>query len=203
MTEPSKSKPLIRPADPGDAQALSRLVRDLLLYEREIADSRNFINPWAATESEILKQLASPEMQFFIAEANGNLVGYLRAVIAGREAPKAPGFRKVVEKLARWFYYKVLGKPRPALTIESGYIAGVYVVPEMRREGIARELVEAAENWFKAVGLGASELHVLFRNEAGRKLWEELGYQPLTLGMRKRIGPQPDARLPESGNPKP
>ena len=50
-----------------------------------------------------------------------------------------------------------------------------------------RALAEAAETWFSEQGLKNSELHVLFNNEAARQMWEELGYEPLALGMRKKL----------------
>ena len=48
-------------------------------------------------------------------------------------------------------------------------------------------LVTAAEEWFRAQGLAISELHVLYANESGRQFWEEAGYQPLAMGMRKKL----------------
>jgi GNAT superfamily N-acetyltransferase len=73
------------------------------------------------------------------------------------------------------------------MQVESGYIAGTFVTVEARQLGIGRALATAAETWFSEQGLKNSELHVLFQNEAARRMWEELGYEPLALGMRKKL----------------
>ena len=78
-------------------------------------------------------------------------------------------------------------RPRPTVQILSGYIAGVYVAATARNRGIGRMLALAAEAWFSEQGLKNSELHVLYHNETARRMWEELGYEPLALGMRKKL----------------
>jgi ribosomal protein S18 acetylase RimI-like enzyme len=87
--------------------------------------------------------------------------------------------------LVRRAFNFVLQRPRPNVAMVGGYIAGIYVRSDARRTNVGRALVAAAEAWLQAQGAPAGELHVLYNNEAARLFWQELGYEPLTLGMRK------------------
>lgn len=183
---------LIRSATLQDATALATLTRELLVYERELSKATNEVNPWAASIDEMQKQLRAPNTRFFVAEQQQQVVGYIRAVIVGRQLPREEiGWKRwgkaIIERLARWSFTFLMRRPRPAIQVESGYIAGTFVTFDARRLGIGGALAQAAENWFSEQGLKNSELHVLFHNEAARRMWEELGYEPLALGMRKKL----------------
>lgn len=183
---------IIRSAALEDATALASLTRELLVYERELSKATNEVNPWAASIDEMQKQLRAPNTRFFVAEQQQQVVGYIRAVIVGRQLPREEiGWKRwgkaVIERLARWSFTFLMRRPRPAMQVESGYIAGTFVTIDARRLGIGGALAQAAESWFSEQGLKNSELHVLFHNEAARRMWEELGYEPLALGMRKKL----------------
>ncbi|MFN7927299.1 MAG: GNAT family N-acetyltransferase [Blastocatellia bacterium] len=192
MNQETNNSFTIRSATLDDAAALARLTRELLTYERELSQTTNEVNPWAASVDELQKQLLAPNTQFFVAQFEREVVGYIRAVIVGRQLPREEiGWRRwlkdVIERLARWAFVFVMRRPRPALQVESGYIAGAFVALHARRLGIGGALARAAEQWFSEQGLKNSELHVLFHNEAARRMWEELGYEPMALGMRKKL----------------
>jgi GNAT superfamily N-acetyltransferase len=55
-----------------------------------------------------------------------------------------------------------------------GNLLNVYVEPEHRRRGVARALVLAALDWCRSQRLGLVILHA---SEAGRPLYEALGFQ--------------------------
>ncbi|MBL8205666.1 MAG: GNAT family N-acetyltransferase [Blastocatellia bacterium] len=161
-------------------------------FERGLSSAPREANPWAASLEELHKQLRLPNTRFFVAEKDGQVVGYLRAVIVGRKLAREElgwiGWGKdLIERIARWGFTFVMRRPRPAVQIESGYIAGTFVAEEARQLGIGRALAIAAESWFSEQGLKNSELHVLFHNVTARQMWEELGYEPLALGMRKNL----------------
>ena len=192
MTKQTLNLINIRPAVLADAASIAALTRELLSYEREMSRATAEINPWAASIEETLKQLQAPNTRFFVAEYEQKIVGYLRAVIVGTQLPREElGWRRwtkdVVERLARRSFTFVMRRPRPTVQILSGYIAGVYVAATARNRGIGRMLALAAEAWFSEQGLKNSELHVLYHNETARRMWEELGYEPLALGMRKKL----------------
>jgi GNAT superfamily N-acetyltransferase len=192
MTDDPNNMFVIRLAVMNDIAVIASLSRELMLYERQLSDSLHEMTPWAATIEELQKQFQVPNTRFFVAEKEGQVVAYLRAVIVGRPLPRAElgwkGWLKDgIERAARWGFTFAMRRPRPAVQIESGYIAGTFVRKEARQVGIGRALVTAAERWFSEQGLKNSELHVLFNNETARSMWEEFGYEPLALGMRKKL----------------
>lgn len=183
---------LIRAARAEDAESLAALSRELLLYEKSLNAAMGELTGWAASPEEIRKQLLRPNNRFFVAEKNGELIGYIKVMIQGRPLTRRElGFVRWLmdrlEEVARKAINFVLRRPRPNVEIIGGYIAGIYVHPQSRRSKVGRELLTAAENWMVAQSIPITELHVLYLNEAARRFWEAAGYQPLTLGMRKKL----------------
>jgi GNAT superfamily N-acetyltransferase len=60
--------------------------------------------------------------------------------------------------------------PRP----ERAYVLNMYVYPEFRRQGIARELMRTAIEWCRKHRFRSLYLHA---SENGRRLYEELGFK--------------------------
>ncbi|BCL36509.1 GNAT family N-acetyltransferase [Nostoc sp. MS1] len=63
----------------------------------------------------------------------------------------------------------------------------LYVAPEHRRRGIARALMQYAENWAKQRGDRQIGLQVFQSNPAALNLYNQLGYQTQSLWMVKPI----------------
>lgn len=57
-----------------------------------------------------------------------------------------------------------------------GYIYHTAVDPQYRRQGIARQLVDAAMQALKQCGINKAALVVFDRNENGNAFWERLGF---------------------------
>ncbi|TFG12649.1 GNAT family N-acetyltransferase [Candidatus Thorarchaeota archaeon] len=57
------------------------------------------------------------------------------------------------------------------------WIYNLYVVPELRRHGIARMLLQEAEKWTRKEGLVTIALHVIEWNAPARHLYEAMGYE--------------------------
>ncbi len=70
----------------------------------------------------------------------------------------------------------------PALD-RRGYVLNVYVEPTYRRQGIARKLMERAEEELRARGLTFAVLHAA---DAARPLYESMGWTA-TAEMSKRL----------------
>lgn len=66
-----------------------------------------------------------------------------------------------------------------------GFISELFVQPDARRRGTGRALVEAAFDWFRRADVGSIELHVLVGNDGGRRFWEQLGFVPELVQMRR------------------
>jgi ribosomal protein S18 acetylase RimI-like enzyme len=193
MANRHKTKFSIRTATAQDIAVIAAMTQQLLQYETELSRSTNTVNSWAATEDEIRKQFNATNTRFFLAECEGKILAYLKAVIVGKELNSAQlsfsrKLRSKIEKIAKRVMIFLLRLPRPTMQVQTGVISGVFVLPEARGQGTGKALAETAEKWFAENGLVTSELQVLHGNEAAQHLWEELGYEPLALGMRKKIG---------------
>ncbi len=194
----SNSPAHIRFADAADAAALAQLARALLAHERALNATYD-LHPWAANETELHKQLRQPDTRFFVAEQRAEqgdvLVGYLKVVLHNATFTRAEmGWRHwgqtVFIHWAKSVIDASLQRPRANATPQGGYIAGAFVLPEWRRSHTGHALVAAAENWLREKGMATSELHVLYANESAREFWASLGYEPLALGLRKKLSPQ-------------
>jgi ribosomal protein S18 acetylase RimI-like enzyme len=64
-----------------------------------------------------------------------------------------------------------------------GYVLNMYVEPSHRRQGLARKLMERAEEEFRARGIGYAILHA---SESGRPLYESTGWAQ-TNEMGKKL----------------
>lgn len=193
MTNTNDNSLRIRAARSEDAGALASLARQLLVYEKSLNETMGDLTAWAASADELRKQLLRPANRFFVAEKNGEVIGYIKVVIHGQqltleELGLARWLIDRIEELARRFLTLVLRRPRPNVEAIGGYIAGAFVQQDARRANAGRMLVAAAEDWLRTQGIAASELHVLYFNDGARRFWEEIGYEPLTLGMRKKLG---------------
>lgn len=62
-----------------------------------------------------------------------------------------------------------------------GYVVTLDVAVEFRRKGLARFLMQAAEERALAAGVGWMELHVFIGNAGAVRFYERLGYQLYTV----------------------
>jgi RimJ/RimL family protein N-acetyltransferase len=159
----------VRPADPSDAEALTRLAEAVSAEPEGWLISSN--GEWRSVgdERRYLKALRRyPNAAVFVAEQNsGALIGRL--------------------SLAR--------DAHPA----SAHVAdlGLMVAKEARRRGVGRALLEAGVEWAHSSGIRKLELHVFPWNEPAIRLYERFGFQ--REGRRKghyqRAGADVDAIL--------
>lgn len=70
---------------------------------------------------------------------------------------------------------------------ERGEITDLFVCPEARRGGIARELAEAALDWLRAAGIERVEIQVAVGNAEGQAFWRALGFGDLMDVLQKRL----------------
>jgi GNAT superfamily N-acetyltransferase len=68
-----------------------------------------------------------------------------------------------------------------AFAIESGSVRliSMWVAPPARRRGIGRLLVEAIVGWARTIGRDVVDLHVTEGNDAARRLYTDMGFQPM------------------------
>lgn len=70
---------------------------------------------------------------------------------------------------------------------EHAYVFDLYIAPEHRRCGYAREAMTCLEEEARQRGFSSIALHVFGANRAARDLYEQLGYGITDLSMRKKI----------------
>lgn len=131
----------------------------LALYENQKANGMlvelpdDAFDRWAASLTPMLGRFAC----LFVVERNSELVGFL----AGR-----------IRALPSYFG-----------GAQAGFISDVYVDEAHRRNGFGRQLVSAAMEWFRNLGISRLELQVIVNNPAARKLYKELGWSEELLQM--------------------
>ena len=57
-----------------------------------------------------------------------------------------------------------------------GYISGLFVRPEFRKTGVAKELLKYAEKWFDGKGVKRVELKVNVGNDRATTFWKKSGF---------------------------
>jgi len=66
------------------------------------------------------------------------------------------------------------------------HIHAIYVVPEHRRCGIGRSLMESAFVWGRSKGCVEADLNVL-QNSPAKFLYQDLGFEPFQIQMRRTL----------------
>lgn len=106
------------------------------------------VNDWETRLSaHFASQIRAGHMRWFVAESGGGIVGTAAAILQQRAGDIW------LDKVAT--------------------LAGIYVLPAFRRNGIARELTQRAIAWCKAQECRLIKLQA---SKAGRPLYESLGF---------------------------
>ena len=150
------------------------------------------VRPAAAADAAALVELAeavgSEPEGWLITDGEWRSVGderrYLRAIRRSSHAAVlvAEADDRIVGRLS------ISRDPHPA----SRHVAdvGLMVAQDSRRSGVGRALMQAAEEWARAVGVTKIELHVFPYNTAALALYDELGFrrEGLRIGHYLRGG---------------
>jgi aminoglycoside 6'-N-acetyltransferase I len=141
----------IRQATPRDLAAVVALRLALLREHPEHPVYGRLRRDVADRARELFaSQLRSPSEVIFLAEQAGEAIGVLRCV-------------------------ESVGSPlmEPA---HYAYVSSVYVRPEVRRRGVLRALLGAAEQWARARGLRQMRLHNVAGSANAEAAWAALGF---------------------------
>jgi len=151
----------IRLVEPRDQEAIARMWEALSAYHTRL-DSRMpraAAGAPAAYASRLIEVRSDAETRAFVAEVEGAVVGYVLGA--------------VVDLTPDLFEHE-----------DVGFIADIYVEPDYRRRGIARQLFNAICDWFAAQGVRHVEWQVAVANAEARRFWEAVGGRGLTMRMR-------------------
>lgn len=152
-TPPSKLGGLsVRPATTRDLETVVAL-RIALVREHGQNPIYRRLRPDVTTRARRLfaQQLDNPSEVTFLAERDGRAVGILRCVDSA-------------------------GSPllQPA---QYAYVSSVYVIPEARRSGVMKALVDHAVAWARSAGLDEFRLHSVADSPEANSAWDALGFQ--------------------------
>ncbi|MCP5056799.1 MAG: GNAT family N-acetyltransferase [bacterium] len=150
----------IRPARVEERGALGELLAGLLAHH---GDHPRYAAAAAggAPASLLADYLGHPDGKVFVAEEEGQPVGLISVALARRPAFFAESLR--------------------------GHVEHLYVLPEVRRSGLGRALVEAAFGWLRLAGATRVELEVARDNPEGQAFWEALGFEPVTVVLERQL----------------
>jgi ribosomal protein S18 acetylase RimI-like enzyme len=158
----------IRRAESNDLRALGALGA-LLVRTHHAFDNQRFMQPGVNIEDGYAwflgTQLDESEAIVYVAERKGAIVGYVYGCI---------------EPLS-W----------KELRDRAGFIHDVVVMPEARRSGIARSLVEAAATWLESAGAPRVMLWTAEKNTSAQSLFARLGFRRTMIEMTREPGSKP------------
>jgi ribosomal protein S18 acetylase RimI-like enzyme len=161
----------IRPATPDDVPGVVPMVDRLaaFLAERDRAKYDALDHVGDMYRGWLRTRAVDPRSVFLVAERQaGQLVGFLIGTVE-REIP----------------IYRLE---------EYGFIHDVWVEPDYRNEGLARQLVTMAVERFTGIGMRQVRLDVLIANDPARGLFKKVGFRESIIEMLIETGRDDGAR---------
>jgi ribosomal protein S18 acetylase RimI-like enzyme len=156
---------IVRDATTDDLDDLARLLVDITaLHARALPHIYPHVVPDAQTTDYLRRVLALEDSALFVAEWDGQVVGFL--LVQCGHVPRTP-----------------VHVPRQWATIES-----IVVQEAFRRRGIGEALIQHTHAWAREHGIETVELLVAEFNTAAITWYEKLGYTPLYRRMGYFLG---------------
>ena len=100
----------------------------------------------------ILENMSNEDAIVYVAESNGNVVGYILSII--QNYPPAFEIKKY------------------------GFISDLAVASKSRKSGIGLHLFEISKDWFIKKGVRRIEIGVVVSNEVSTSFWDKMGFKP-------------------------
>jgi ribosomal protein S18 acetylase RimI-like enzyme len=154
----------IRPATPEDVPAVLPMVKKLCELHRG----------WDAAKYSFLDGIEEMYRGWLAARAKDARAVFLVADRAGR-GPVGFLIGTVEREIP---IYKLA---------EYGFVHDLWVDPEYRNEGVARQMVMLAVERFRQIGVTQVRLDTASPNEAARKLFESCGFRPSVVEMLREV----------------
>jgi len=154
----------IRSATPGDYDALCEIIEEVdALHRRELPHLFQRPPGPIRDRAYILELIGDENVGFFVAEAQGQLAGFVTAIV--RDATPIP----------------ILTPRRFAL------VDNLAVRKVQRRAGIGRALMLQVHNWARDRGATSIELTVYEFNEIAHSFYQSLDYETESRRMTKSL----------------
>ncbi len=155
----------IRPFKPEDKEKLRKLYRELYgefqnsIFPEELKRFEEYFD-LEESINWLLKQEEKERWRTFVAEDNGNLIGF------------ATG------KIGQFHQYKLS---------KYGEVVNFYIKKEYRHQGIGKQLIEALENWFKEKGCQVARIETWTFNKETIEIYKKLGFKEISLMFIKEL----------------
>lgn len=149
----------IRPATADDVPAVLPMVAKVCAFHEGLDPQKYAFlpHPEERYRNWLTTRATDDQSAFFVAERERRLVAFLVGTVEG-EIP--------IYRIKRY-----------------GFIHDLWVEPEYRNEGIARQLVMLAVERFREMGVPQVRLDTAAQNAVARKLFEACGFRPSTTEM--------------------
>ena len=155
---------IIRRATADDRSALGELGAVLIRAHHNF-DPQRFLapgsNPAEGYGRFLASQLGDDESAVFVADRDGQLLGYVYASLEGRS----------------W----------RELRDACGFVDDVVVREDERRTGVATALLEAAFDWMRERGAPRVILWSAEQNQSGQRLFERLGFRRTMVELTREL----------------
>jgi RimJ/RimL family protein N-acetyltransferase len=164
--------PIVREATAADLEAIVEIYLDNARHHAAFAPDAYRVPDRAAVRDRFGRMLEAPDDEdaHFVAEVDGHVVGALDAF---RRPDGSPGSMRIPSRSAEF---------------------GIGVLAAWRGRGVGSALIAAAEDWARAERLDALVLEVAEANGAAWRLYERLGYEPVSRSMAKPLDRDPAGR---------
>lgn len=147
---------IIRKAAESDIEALVRCHKSFMEHHINV-DERFTLRSGADKkwEEQILNSLKDTDTLILVAESDSIIAGCAYTIV--KKGAEDFGSEKI------------------------GYMCDIYVEPDFRRQGIARQFLETAKKWLKERDINTIELSWAVRCVEAQNTWRALGFIPLSI----------------------
>lgn len=156
--------PLIREYRQEDVPALEECIVELQEFERKIESNRRKGTSVSQKYLEkVLKNCKQQSGNIFVAEENGKVVGFCSVWL---------------EK-----------KPEELISTlkEYAYISDCILLPDFRRKGLGKSLLNAAEKHAIKTGMKTIIVGVLAKNTGAIEVYKKAGFEDYEMLLRKKV----------------
>jgi len=174
----------IRPAARPDLESLVALVRSELECKEQFSQTFKLASDIDWSEY-VAAKLRPGSSQLLVAQSAQGLVGYIEFRVAGQSGGRSGNRLKRLLKLI--LNRGSLPPVVPVQPRQYGYIEDVFVLPDLRSQGVASRLIQSALAWFAERDIHQVEAAVWSPNRASLGLFEKLGFRQVRILVGRSV----------------
>jgi ribosomal protein S18 acetylase RimI-like enzyme len=151
---------VVRPAKENELKVVQDLNHDLFISDFENDALLNLSWPYKQGKKYFADHISGKTGVCFVAEVNGNIVGY----VAGK-----------IQKAELW------------TTARRAELENIFVKPTWRGKGVGRLLVEKMADWARKKEVNFLFLSVYAQNSKARSFYEKVGFGTVALTVERKL----------------